>query len=165
MKRPSLQFSVPCLAVVEEKGPPTFQGIFFELPFPQFPFKFPGKGFFVANGWCSGQGRFAQELKILKPDKKTELIKTGKQPFELKEQETPFMAVNLFQDLVFETPGTYYIQISLADEQGGIKNELEYPLVIRLAEGASNAPAKAENPKPAQSSNNDSGNIAAQKKK
>ena len=136
MKRPSLQFSVPCLTVVEDGGPPSFHSIFFELPFPKFPVKFPGKGFFIANSWSNGQGRFAQELKLFKPDRKTEVIKTGKQPFELKEETTPFMAVNLFQDVVFEEPGTYWVEITLADSQGGLKTELEYPLVIRLAEGA-----------------------------
>lgn len=136
MIRPKLQFSVPCLSVTEDQGPPSFHSIFYELPFPEFPFKFPGKGFFIANTWCNGQGRFAQELKILKPDKKKEVVKTGKQPFELKEQEVPFMAINLFQDVVFEEPGTYWIQISLADEKGGIQVELEYPLVVRLADNA-----------------------------
>ena len=68
MKRPSLQFSVPCLSVDEKNGPPTFSSIFFELPFPKFPYKFPGRGFFIANSWINGTGRFAQEIKIYKPD-------------------------------------------------------------------------------------------------
>lgn len=146
MKRPSLQFSVPCLSVDEKSGPPSFSSIFYELPFPKFPFKFPGRGFFIANSWCNGQGRFAQEIKILKPDHKTDIMKTGKQPFELKEETTPFMAVNLFQDAVFEAPGTYWVQITLADSQGVLKVELEYPLVVRLADNAEAPSAPAAKP-------------------
>ena len=119
MKRPSLQFSVPCLSVDEKNGPPTFSSIFFELPFPKFPYKFPGRGFFIANSWINGNGRFAQEIKIYKPDHKTDIIKTGKQPFELK-----------------EAPGVYWVEITLADQNGGLKVELEYPLSVRLADEA-----------------------------
>ena len=136
MKRPSLQFSVPCLSVDEKNGPPTFSSIFFELPFPKFPYKFPGRGFFITNSWINGTGRFAQEIKIYKPDHKTDIIKTGKQPFELKDERTPFMAVNLFQDAVFETPGVYWVEITLADQNGVLKVELEYPLSVRLADEA-----------------------------
>ncbi|MDQ7826465.1 MAG: hypothetical protein RDV48_26925 [Candidatus Eremiobacteraeota bacterium] len=161
MKRPSLQFSVPCLEVVEdEKGPPSFSRIFYELPFPEFPFKFPGRGFFIANGWCNGQGNFAQEMKILNPDKKSALIGTGKQPFDLKELETPFMAINLFQDVMFPQPGTYWIQIYLSDELA-----LEYPLVVRKAEGpaaAKQPAAKAEKPPQAKKSPEKSSGMGAQ---
>jgi hypothetical protein len=176
MKRPSLQFSVPCLAVVEdEKGPPSFNRIFYELPFPEFPFRFPKPGFFIANGWCNGQGNFVQSMKILYPERDRQLIGTGKQPFDLKEIETPFMAINLFQDVVFEKPGTYWIQILLNDELA-----VEYPLVVRQADmqgqKAAAAPAAAaekppqpkETPeikaKPA-SMGGDMGNIATPPKK
>jgi hypothetical protein len=173
MKRPSLQFSVPCLAVVEdEKGPPSFNRIFYELPFPEFPFRFPKPGFFIANGWCNGQGSFAQSMKIMHPEKDKPLIGTGKQPFELKEIETPFMAINLFQDVVFEKPGTYWIQIFLNDEMA-----VEYPLVVRQADMQGQkaaAPAAAEKPaqpkaepeiKPKSSSVGEMGNIATPPKK
>ncbi|MGV8119325.1 MAG: hypothetical protein AB2L14_06130 [Candidatus Xenobiia bacterium LiM19] len=137
MKKPSLQFSVPCLAVTEDdKGPPSFNRIFYELPFPEFPFRFPKPGFFIANGWCNGQGNFVQSMKVLTPEKKT-LIETGNQPFELKEIETPFMAINLFQDIPFEKPGTYWIQIFLDGEIA-----VEYAMVVRLAEGAQKSPPR-----------------------
>ncbi len=181
MKRPSLQFSVPCLAVTEDdKGPPSFNRIFYELPFPEFPFRFPKPGFFIANGWCNGQGNFVQSMRILTPEKKT-LIETGNQPFELKEVETPFMAINLFQDLPFEKPGTYWIHIYLDGELA-----VEYPMVVRLAEGAqktspgaaqvsqekaspqeaSKTPPKAVAGKPAKtlSAMDDMGNIAPKSK-
>lgn len=126
--KPSLQFSIPCLNVKEEDGPPSLEHIFYELPFPQFPFKFPGRGFFINNGWCNGKGQFVQSMKILNPDKSS-LVETGDQPFTLAEAETPFMAVNLFNGVEFKTEGTYMVQVYL---DGEIK--LEYPLVVRKAE-------------------------------
>ena len=128
MKKPSLQFSIPCLGVTEDEGPPSFNRIFYELPFPEFPFTFPGPGFFICNGWCNGEGEFNQKMKLIKPDKSV-LVETGDQPFKLAEVETPFMAINLFQQIVFEVEGTYWIQIFLDDELA-----LEYPLVVRKAE-------------------------------
>lgn len=127
--KPSLQFSIPCLEVKEDGGPPSFLRVFYELPFPAFPFKFPAPGFFIANGWCNGKGDFIQSMKLLKPDKKSILIQTGDQPFTLKEAGTPFMAVNLLAEVEFQTDGTYWIQVSLNNEL-----KLEYPLVVRKAE-------------------------------
>lgn len=122
---PFLQFSVPCLEVVDTEGkPPSFNYLFYELPLPEFPFKVD---FFVANGWCNGTGKFTQSMMILKPDKTT-MVETGDQPFELKESVTPFMAVNFFQGIVFEKPGTYWFRVQL-----GGKKVLEYPLTVREA--------------------------------
>jgi len=126
--KPSLQFSIPCLGYQEE-GPPTFQHIFYELPFPSFPYAFPDPGFFVANGWCCGTGQHEQRMQILHPEKKAVLIDTGAQPFNLEEPETPFMAVNLFQKIEFPAPGTYWFRIFLDGEVA-----LEYPLVVRQSE-------------------------------
>ena len=145
-KRPALQFSVPCLEVNEEKGPPSFNYIFYELPFPQFPFKFPeNAGFFIANGWCNGLGEYKQRMRIYGPRQQgaslveAPLVDTGEQPFTLKERETPFMAINFIQGFEFKTPGTYRIQVLLNDEVA-----VEYPLVVRLAQaqGAATPPGK-----------------------
>jgi len=122
---PSLQFSVPCLEIVDTEGkPPSFNFLFYELPLPEFPFKVD---FYVANGWCNGQGKFIQSMQILKPDKTT-MVETGDQPFELKESVTPFMAVNYFQGIVFEKPGTYWFRVNLAG-----RKVLEYPMTVREA--------------------------------
>jgi hypothetical protein len=130
--KPSLQFSVPCFYVDEEDGgPPSFKRIFYELPSPTFPLKFPDdSGFFIANGWCNGKGSFSQSMRILKPDKKSVLIETGEQPFDLNENITPFMAINYFQGIAFPEPGTYWIQVFLSGDM-----KLEYPMDIRKVEG------------------------------
>lgn len=122
---PALQFSVPCLEVEDTEGkPPSFRYLFYELPLPEFPYKVD---FFVANGWCNGKGQHVQSMQILKADKNV-LVETGNQPFELKEAGTPFMAVNFFQGIVFEQPGTYWFRVNL-----GGRKVLEYPLTVRQA--------------------------------
>lgn len=124
--KPSLQFSVPCLEVKDDQGPPIFSRIFYELPFPNFPFKCPP--FFINNGWSNGTGNHRESTRILAPDKRNIIIQTGDHPFTLSEQNIPFMAVNLFADVVFKEVGTYWIQVFLDDEM-----VLEYPLTIRQA--------------------------------
>lgn len=133
---PSLQFSVPCLNIPEDSEmPPTFQHIFYELPSPDFPFSLD---FFLANGWCNGTGNHSQEVRILKPDGSV-LVQTGVQSFTLKTQLEPFMVVNKFQQVIFETPGAYKFQVHL---DGQLK--LEYPLDVRKFEqGGKRAPAEA----------------------
>ncbi|HEY3997684.1 MAG TPA: hypothetical protein VGO93_02385 [Candidatus Xenobia bacterium] len=145
-RRPALQFSIPCLEVNEEKGPPSFNYIFYELPFPQFPFKFPDNaGFFIANGWCNGLGEYKQRMRIYGPRPQGQslldeapLVDTGEQPFSLKERETPFMAINFIQGMEFKAPGTYRIQVLLNDEVA-----LEYPMVVRQAQGQGQGPGAA----------------------
>lgn len=123
---PSLQFSVPCLEVVEdEKKPPCFNYLFYELPLPSLPYEV---SFYVANGWCNGKGQYIQKMQIVKPDKITPLVQTGDQKFELTDANTPFMAVNFFQQIAFPEAGTYYFRIFLGD-----RKVLEYPMTIRLA--------------------------------
>lgn len=119
--KPSLQFSVPCLNIPE--GPlPTFENVFYELPSPEFPLKV---SFFLANGWCAGQGDFAQEVRLLTPAGQV-LVQTGQQPFNLPHERQPYMVVNDFQNLLFDAPGVYRIQVLLDGEP-----VLDYPLEIR----------------------------------
>lgn len=147
MKRPYLQYSVPSLEVViDERGwLPTFNRVFYELPFPEFPFKFPGPGFFIANGWSNGEGTFNQKIRIMQPDKEKVLSDSGSKAFELKNAESSFVGVNFFKDVVFEKPGLYWIQVLLNEDL-----VMEYPLIVRLRDGAEGktkeTPAIAEKP-------------------
>lgn len=147
--KPLLQFSVPCLEVLEKgsdweqflkgmgvethlqsKGdgrPPTFAYLFYELPFPSFPVVCPR--FYINNAWCSGKGTFAQEIKILLPDKQTVLVETGKQEFTLEEPYTPQLLINIFDGVEFKEQGHYWIQVLLDGSA-----VLQYPLTIRLAQ-------------------------------
>jgi hypothetical protein len=120
---PALQFSVPCLEVVdEEQKPPCFNYLFYELPLPEFPYNV---SFYVANGWCNGKGSYVQSMQILNPDR-SPLVQTGDQPFQLADPHTPFMAVNFFQGIAFAKPGVYWFQVFLSG-----RKVLEYPLTVR----------------------------------
>ena len=121
--KPSLQFSVPCLNIPGDGSrPPTFEGIFYELPSPEFPFRLD---FFLANGWCAGLGSFIQEVRVLRPDGQT-MAQTGQQGFQLASETQPYMIVNQFQGFQFDAPGVYRIQVLLDGEV-----RLDYPLEIR----------------------------------
>jgi len=125
--KPTLQFTIPYLSEGEDERIRSFVGIFYELPFPEFPT--PKFSFFVANGWCNGKGKFRQKMRVLNPDRKTAIIETPDQEFELKETTTPFMAVNYFAEMVLNDPGTYWFQTFLNG-----KLECEFPMVARKVE-------------------------------
>jgi hypothetical protein len=121
---PTLQFSVPYLSEGEDERIRSFVGIFYELPFPSFPT--PKFSFFLANGWANGKGKFKQKVRVLTPDRKNAIIETPDQDFDLKENTTPFMAVNYFAEMVLPAPGTYWFQSFLNG-----RLVLEYPMVAR----------------------------------
>jgi hypothetical protein len=124
---PSLQFSVPYLSEGTDERIRSFIGIFYELPFPEFPT--PKFSFFLANGWCNGQGTYRQQIKILAPDRQSAIVETPEQEFQLKENTVPFMAVNYFSEMQLPGEGSYWIQTFLNGNM-----VLEYPMVARKAE-------------------------------
>lgn len=123
---PKLQFSVPCFEVeYQDSQAPTLRYIFYDLPFPELPFKM---SFHVVNGWIGSKKQRQQEIKILKPDGSI-FVKTGLQPLQFVDENTPFMAVNFFPEMPFETSGLHHVVIYLED-----KEVLRYPLTVRIVE-------------------------------
>jgi Family of unknown function (DUF6941) len=123
---PKLQFSVPCFEVeYQESQAPTLRYIFYDLPFPELPFKM---SFHLVNGWIGSKRERRQEIKILKPDGSV-FVKTGMQPLQFVDENTPFMAVNFFPDMPFDAPGLYQIVVFLEERE-----VLRYPLTVRIAE-------------------------------
>lgn len=124
---PKLQFSVPCLEVeYQEQRAPSLGFIFYDLPFGELP---SSLSFYVVNGWIGSDRHRQQEIKILKPDGSV-FLKTGQQPLQFVDRNTPFMAVNYFPDLPFGELGLYQVVIYLEE-----KEMLRYPLTVRMAEG------------------------------
>jgi len=68
-------------------------------------------------------------MRILNPDRKSAIIETPDQEFELKETTTPFMAVNYFAEMILQQAGTYWFQTFLNG-----KLIVEFPMVARKAE-------------------------------
>lgn len=123
---PKLQFTVPCFEVeYQESQAPTLRYIFYDLPFPELPFKM---SFHVVNGWIGSTVQRQQEIKILKPDGSV-FVKTGQQPLQFVDENTPFMAVNFFPDMPFDAPGLYQIVVFLEE-----KEVIRYPLTVRVVE-------------------------------
>lgn len=123
---PKLQFSVPCFEVeYQESQAPTLRYIFYDLPFPELPFKM---SFHVVNGWIGSTRQRQQEIKILKPDGSV-FVKTGQQPLQFVDENTPFMAVNYFPDMPFDTPGLFKIVVFLEE-----KEVLRYPITVRVVD-------------------------------
>jgi len=126
---PVLQFSVTCLDLLEpEKGPPTFQYLFYELPLPALPFRM--ERFYIINCWINGHGQFRQSIRIVDTTKTKKLLDTGPQEFALGDPFTPWMAINQVVEFTFAEAGSYWIQTFL--------NEIlvrEYPLTVRLTAG------------------------------
>jgi hypothetical protein len=126
---PRLQFSVPCFEVeYEEQRAPSLKYIFFDLPFPELPQRL---SFHVVNGWIGGTRQVNQMIKILSPDGSVHL-ETPQQPLEFVDVNTPFLAVNFFPKIPFETEGLYWIVVHLENQE-----VLRYPLTVRTASGPS----------------------------
>lgn len=122
-----LQFSVPCFEVdYQEQRAPSLKFIFFDLPFKELP---QALNFHVVNGWIGGSGRRHQSIEILKPDGSLHLD-TKPQPLEFVDEHTPFLAVNYFPKIPFETEGYYQIVIKLEGQE-----VLRYPLTVRTIAG------------------------------
>lgn len=122
---PRVQFSVPCFEVdYEEQRAPSLKYIFFDLPFPELPQLL---SFYVVNGWIGGSGNSCQQsIKILKPDGSVHLD-TKLQTLEFVDKNTPFLAVNFFPKIPFETEGLYWVVVFLNGSE-----VLRYPLTARL---------------------------------
>ncbi len=123
--QPKLQFSVPCFEVDYKSGkPPSLYYMFYDLPFPELP---RTVNFNIVNGWIGGQkdSGLYQEIYILQPDGSTHLA-SGQQKLEFVDQNTPFMLVNSFPKIPFETAGLYNVSVRLSG-----KEVLRYPISVR----------------------------------
>ncbi len=125
-KEPRLQFSVPCFEVeYKEAQAPTLRYVFYDLPFPELPFKM---SFHIVNGWIGGIQERHQEIKVLRPDGSVHLS-TGKQPLQFVNEHTPFMAINYLPDIPFDKEGLFWIVVSLEDTE-----VIRYPITVRTVE-------------------------------
>lgn len=125
---PSLQFSLLCLGVDEQHGPPCFMYVFYELPLAEFPYRFPETaGFFLVNGWSGGRGEFTQSARIVDPDGQV-LMDTGPRPLVLESPDVPFMSVTFVQAFEFPAPGVYRVEVLLEGQK-----VLNYALTAKVA--------------------------------
>jgi len=121
---PNLQSSLLCDDVRQEKnGKFMLIGLFDRFGLPKFPITVPR--IFVVNKWCSGEGEFKQQSKIIRPDGKTALV-TGK-PIDVKLRNSIQSAtsIEIFVNIQFHEAGIHWVEVSLEDEL-----VIRYPLIV-----------------------------------
>jgi hypothetical protein len=126
--RPNLQFSVVCDDVRrEDNGKFMLIGIFEAINAVEFPAKH--HTLFVANRWCKGEGSFTQKIRIVNTKDKGVIFQTEEQPFQLADIDTHHTIMSRFNNLMFPTPGKYWVEIFLNGEL-----ILNYPIMLKQVE-------------------------------
>ena len=125
MIEPDLQSSLMCDDVRQERnGKFILIGLFDVIGVPTFPAVF--QRVCVVNRWCCGQGEFTQRSRIVKPDGTTHVVQGQEVKIVLPDNEASATSVEFFMNVMFETEGTYWIEILL---DGDMK--VRYPLRAR----------------------------------
>ena len=122
---PDLQSSLLCDDVRQERnGKFILIGLFDVIGVPNFPVVF--QRLCVVNRWCCGEGEFAQQSRIMKPDGLTPVVQGQEVKILLPDNQATATSVEFYMNVVFETEGTYWIEILLG---GDLK--VRYPLKAR----------------------------------
>ena len=126
--RPNLQFSVVCDDVRrEDNGKFMLIGIFEAINAVEFPAKH--HTLFVANRWCKGEGSFTQKIRIVNTRDKAIVFQTEDQLFQLQDIDTHHTIISRFNNLLFPSPGKYWVEIFLNNEL-----ILNYPIMLKQME-------------------------------
>jgi len=122
--KPNLQFSVLCDDVRrEENGKFMLIGLFEAINSKKFPATHPT--LFIVNRWCKGEGDFTQKIRIVNSENKSVVFQTEEQAFQLADINRHHTLVSRFHNLVFPTPGKYWLEVLLDNELF-----LNYPIML-----------------------------------
>ena len=123
--KPNLQFSVLCDDVRrEDNGKLMLLGLFETINAKEFPAKH--RTLFVVNRWCKGEGAFTQKIRIVDPKDGSIIFQTDEQPFELLNIDSHHTLISRFDNLLFKTPGKYWLEVLLDKELF-----LNYPVMLK----------------------------------
>jgi hypothetical protein len=132
--QPTLLFSVLCDDVRrEDNGKFMLIGLFETIGAVNFPVVHPR--LYVMNCWCSGLGSFKQKTRLVMPNN-NKLIEDKETEFNLVDLKAKHRIVARFNNLRFDIPGEYAVEVLLNNEL-----KVRYPLVVEKAPGAK-GPAK-----------------------
>lgn len=135
---PDLQSSILCDDVRQERnGKFMLIGLFDAIVAQNLPVRYPR--LFMVTRWCSGQGEFKQQTRILKPDQSTVLVEGKIIPVRLPSPEATATNVEVFMNVSFESVGTHWIEI-LLDQHLKIRYPLRVTKVAKPLPGADNNP-------------------------
>lgn len=122
---PDLQSSLICDDVRQEtNGKFMLIGLFDAVQAPHFPLTVPK--LCLVNRWCGGEGEFRQQVRILLPDQKTQLVGGRPVPVHLASPEVTATNVEMFINVTFQQTGTYWVEVLLDDDL-----KIRYPLRVR----------------------------------
>lgn len=125
---PTLLFSVLCDDVRrEDNGKFILIGLFETIGARKFPAIHPT--LFIMNCWTSGMGDFRQKSRII--SKNGDLLAEDKETlFSLKDLKAKHRIIARFNNLKFDAPGEYAVEVLL---NGDLK--VRYPLLVKEVEG------------------------------
>lgn len=108
-------------------------GLFDAIASQKLPVRYPR--LFMVTRWCSGEGEFVQQTKILKPDQMSVLV-TGKEiPVRLANDGATATNVEVFMNVAFESFGTYWAEVYLDKAM-----KIRYPLRVAKVQQKQNPP-------------------------
>ena len=120
---PDLQCSLLCEEVRQEANGNLFLiGIVNLIRVPQLP-AVAGR-VCIFNRWTAGLGQFTESTRFIGIDQTTVLGK-GEMKFDLRDPSISASNVMFFQQVKFETAGTYYIEVLVDDVM-----KLRYPVIV-----------------------------------
>jgi hypothetical protein len=139
---PDLQSSLLCDDVRQEaNGKFILIGIFDFLGGPQLPIRYPR--LFMVNRWCSGEGRFTQRTRVLKPDQITPLLSGQPIPVALQDPQASATNVEVFFNVQFNEAGTYWVEVLIEDQL-----KVRYPLRVAQVRAGPPPPGFSPHPPP-----------------
>lgn len=122
---PDLQASLLCDDVRQERnGKFILIGIFEGMVVSSFPATL-GR-LCLVNRWCSGDGEFQQQTRIIGSDGRTPLVEGRLVPIKLANVHHVATSVEFFVNLKIPSEGSYWVEIMLEQQL-----KLRYPLHIR----------------------------------
>lgn len=125
---PDLQSSLICDDVRQERnGKFMLIGLFDAIHAEKLPMTFAKMC--LVTRWCSGEGVFTQRSRIIHPDQQTVLAEGKNVQVKLPSPEAAATSVEVFINVAFPVPGTYWVEILL---EGDLK--IRYPLRVNKLE-------------------------------
>ena len=112
--KPNLVYAHICDDVrVEEGGKISLMGLFTSIVSESFPARHPRIA--VVAGWQGAAGKFKSAIVVARPGGQ-KLAGISETEFELRNETQTHRHVAMLINLLFESPGTYLVQVSLDGE-------------------------------------------------
>jgi hypothetical protein len=116
--RPMLVHTILCDDVRQEAGGKfSLMGLFETISAGTFPALHPR--FAIMNEWSGGKGEFVARIRLLAPDKKT-VLSESEARLALFNETQRHRDISIRFNTAFPTPGTYWLEMLLDDEQVGM---------------------------------------------